>query len=989
LDYFNDERYWNINLLNKWFAISSILFLISIVWMFIDDNDDAFKGYQKDFRKLEIANAEEQLEAALAEVQAERSIYEEKYKIQSLEFDSKAKDLEKLNSLDVRLKAEFYKANMKFLGQKAFVDEAKYLYEAEEVHMHETDEYKNKQLENLKVQSEKLQTLKLIKEEKETLMLSNQSEIKDLQLNLKSAEDELNLFLKQVNLTDKKLSQLDRQKMTFANKVGDFVRDLPIIDFLDPYYEVKQHVITDVKYDVNFANVSTVDRCTSCHLGISNPDFKDAEQPFTTHPDLDLYLTSSSPHPVEQYGCTSCHDGRSRGTTFNSSVHTPNSEIDKERWEEEYDWETMHHWIKPMMPTRYSQSACFNCHSNKPFLDGGEKINYGLALIKRNGCNNCHHIESYPKRKDAGPSLLKLNTKTTKEWTAKWIKDPKSFRHNTIMPSFFGQSNNSDPASVSRTDTEIAAITEYLFQDGEKFKNKNNRKYLGNKENGEILFNSLGCMGCHMLVESSDDVAEEKNRHDILNNQGPNLINLASKTSAEWVYKWIKNPKEYWPDTKMPDLRLSDAEAKDITSYLMSSSDYSFESNESPEIDSEELDKIAFGWLKKVYTEDLASTKLGEMDYDSRVEYVADKSIRYYGCYTCHEIKGYEGEKPIGAELTYVGSKPLNKFDFGHIHDIGHNNYSWFEQKLKDPRIFDRDKVLDYEDKSRMPNFNFSEEEIEAIVTVLLGFTSDNISENVIADKLPEDVLEGHHIINDLNCQGCHIIENFGGKISETISVPGHAPPNLNTQGSKTQPEWLYNFLKNPSVIRPPLQVRMPSFNLSDSDWNAVIKAFQSLEQNNLAFESIHGFDVKSDNYKAGASLEELGACNNCHFYGTTYPKQGAQTWAPNLAMTKDRLRYDWVVEWLRDPQKIMPGTLMPAPYLPTEDVLSTDDAEEIWGKSLVNLKGDHDAMLKGLADKIYNIKGKSDISKEVKAYFKENGYDFGGDEEDEDDEDW
>ena len=53
MDYKNDERYWNINLLNKWFAISSILFLISIMWMFLDDNDDEFKVYQREFRKLE------------------------------------------------------------------------------------------------------------------------------------------------------------------------------------------------------------------------------------------------------------------------------------------------------------------------------------------------------------------------------------------------------------------------------------------------------------------------------------------------------------------------------------------------------------------------------------------------------------------------------------------------------------------------------------------------------------------------------------------------------------------------------------------------------------------------------------------------------------------------------------------------------------------------------------------------------------------------
>ena len=43
----NDERYWDINLLNKWFAISSVVFLLSMIWTFIDDNDDEFKDYQK------------------------------------------------------------------------------------------------------------------------------------------------------------------------------------------------------------------------------------------------------------------------------------------------------------------------------------------------------------------------------------------------------------------------------------------------------------------------------------------------------------------------------------------------------------------------------------------------------------------------------------------------------------------------------------------------------------------------------------------------------------------------------------------------------------------------------------------------------------------------------------------------------------------------------------------------------------------------------
>ena len=39
----------------------------------------------------------------------------------------------------------------------------------------------------------------------------------------------------------------------------------------------------------------------------------------------------------------------------------------------------------------------------------------------------------------------------------------------------------------------------------------------------------------------------------------------------------------------------------------------------------------------------------------------------------------------------------------------------------------------------------------------------------------------------------------------------------------------------------------------------------------------------------------------------------------------------------------------MPAPYLPTPDVLETADAVSVWGKDLVKLKGNQEAMLKGL----------------------------------------
>ena len=79
----------------------------------------------------------------------------------------------------------------------------------------------------------------------------------------------------------------------------------------------------------------------------------------------------------------------------------------------------------------------------------------------------------------------------------------------------------------------------------------------------------------------------------------------------------------------------------------------------------------------------------------------------------------------------------------------------------------------------------------------------------------------------------------------------------------------------------------MPTFSLSDEEWNSVITAFQDLDKNNLVFESDYHVNIRTDKYKAGEKLQELGGCSNCHFYGTTFPKQSAETWAPNLALSK------------------------------------------------------------------------------------------------------
>ena len=130
----NDERYWDINLLNKWFAISSVVFLASMVWTFVDDNDDEFKEYQRDFRKLEIEISEAKLEKELETIKSERIEYEKRLEIAQNNFENYKEELDKLESKLKTLNGKYYNDNMIYQGQKAEIDALKYLVEADNAH---------------------------------------------------------------------------------------------------------------------------------------------------------------------------------------------------------------------------------------------------------------------------------------------------------------------------------------------------------------------------------------------------------------------------------------------------------------------------------------------------------------------------------------------------------------------------------------------------------------------------------------------------------------------------------------------------------------------------------------------------------------------------------------------------------------------------------------------------------------------------------------
>ena len=58
--------------------------------------------------------------------------------------------------------------------------------------------------------------------------------------------------------------------------------------------------------------------------------------------------------------------------------------------------------------------------------------------------------------------------------------------------------------------------------------------------------------------------------------------------------------------------------------------------------------------------------------------------------------------------------------------------------------------------------------------------------------------------------------------------------------------------------------------------------------------------------------------CFQCHFYDDNPPEQAGSpiAWAPDFALVRERLREEWVEDWLWNPLLIYPGTAMPANFL-------------------------------------------------------------------------
>jgi mono/diheme cytochrome c family protein len=312
-------------------------------------------------------------------------------------------------------------------------------------------------------------------------------------------------------------------------------------------------------------------------------------------------------------------------------------------------------------------------------------------------------------------------------------------------------------------------------------------------------------------------------------------------------------------------------------------------------LDEKQIALLSTFLLNKKDSDLLANVHLPPANADSIAH--GKKLVTESGCAACHQINGVSAPQNFAPDLTRVGSRALAQVVFAP--GMKHNLPDYIAAKIHDPRSFGP--------ALKMPKFTLGESQIDSLTTALLAQTdrAATFPKELITDAAHGSDYhpggEAGRLMDDLRCLSCHSINGNGGDMA----------PDLTREGSAVQRAWLEEFLKNPNTLRPALIRRMPKFNLSQGEIKTlsdyILSAYQGA---GLDSQTI---DLHALTPAAAASGKQLFyskyGCNSCHIADYKADKGYI---GPALAGAGNRLTPAWTYKWLKDPNGLRPGTLMP-----------------------------------------------------------------------------
>lgn len=390
---------------------------------------------------------------------------------------------------------------------------------------------------------------------------------------------------------------------------------------------------------------------------------------------------------------------------------------------------------------------------------------------------------------------------------------------------------------------------------------------------GRKILAEYGCVHCHTIKRPDGSVVTGTD-------DPPALTHIADKTSREWIYAWLKDPQAYATTATMPNFKLKDEDARDISAFLVSSS-----TPLSMNVVQASLDEA-----KKVKDDAALQTKASSLYGESF-------------CSSCHAVQNAAGNLVggnVGPELTKVGSKVKPE---------------WLQAWVRNPH--------QYDPPTGMPHYRFNDLEVGELTGFLLAKTDSELLANVHLDAAsPEQIEHGKRLVNDYGCASCHEING--------IKRPENFAPELTKIGSKPVnqlafapgvPHTLYDYID--AKVRQPRAfgsgLKMPQYTFTTTQVNAVVNALLSHNERALnipAAKTIAPLPVShyEPAGKAGQLINDLN-CFSCH----TMNGRGGDM-APDLTWEGSSVQRDWLVQFFRNPNTLRPALIRRMPKFNLSD---------------------------------------------------------------------
>jgi len=546
-------------------------------------------------------------------------------------------------------------------------------------------------------------------------------------------------------------------------------------------------------------------------------------------------------------------------------------------------WESSAFAREPMPPAAFRHARDIAAPADLYFA--------GRLAVEEHNCKACHQPAgdlplSQLLAGRMGPRLDRVGQRVDADWFYGWLGNPQQFRPEAVMPRLF--------ADTAQGRFERTAASRLLASLGGPFQATAITPDAARVAVGKSLFERSGCAVCHERQEI---------RAEVFAPPRATLQLLASKTDAAHLAAFIADPYLHDPTSRMPRLGLEQQECQQIAEYLISRDASPAPAADAP-LAADELPAQLADYRGP------ASQQPGyaALGVDDKLLAIGRDVIRAKRCASCHDF----GESR-NKDLAPV---PL-AIDFGHI-----------AQSNQLGCLIAAAAPDDME--SSAPRFGASLDRA-AIKEFLVAARS--ASGAAAPGELARLTLARFH------CASCHQRGDDGGlSLTQTRLLTENQtnaeaelvrPPTLTGIVAKLRPAALHAVLVEGARSRPWMALKMPHFPRELIE--PLPARLAALDGDRLAASDPPN-SAAADLADAGRELTGNGGfgCIKCH---DIRGLASGGTRGPDLARVTRRVNFDWYVRWMRDPQRIEPGTRMPTVFVggksPYHQVLDGDPARQ------------------------------------------------------------